>query len=50
MHKGNHNPHQLEEKICPVCGRSFHWRKKWERNWEEVLYCSKACRQKKNKA
>lgn len=20
------------------------WRKKWERNWDEIRYCSKACR------
>ncbi len=31
-------------KICIVCGREFQWRKKWERNWHEVKYCSKACR------
>ena len=31
-------------KICIVCGREFQWRKKWERNWKEVKYCSKACR------
>ncbi|QIN81808.1 DUF2256 domain-containing protein [Rubrobacter tropicus] len=37
--KGN-----LPEKICPVCGRSFRWRKKWERDWESVVYCSARCR------
>lgn len=34
----------LPEKTCPVCNRSFTWRKKWERVWEEVKYCSKRCR------
>ena len=34
----------LPTKICPVCGRPFTWRKKWEKNWESVLYCSDACR------
>ncbi|MEO1438724.1 MAG: DUF2256 domain-containing protein, partial [Bacteroidota bacterium] len=34
------------EKVCPVCDRPFKWRKKWERDWENVLYCSKACRSK----
>ncbi|HBH51323.1 MAG TPA: DUF2256 domain-containing protein [Planctomycetaceae bacterium] len=34
----------LPEKICPVCQRPFTWRKKWERCWEEVKYCSEACR------
>ncbi|TNF70443.1 MAG: DUF2256 domain-containing protein [Bacteroidetes bacterium] len=34
----------LPNKICLVCGRPFSWRKKWERTWEEVRYCSKRCR------
>ncbi|WP_081634908.1 DUF2256 domain-containing protein [Lunatimonas lonarensis] len=33
----------LPEKVCPVCQRPFAWRKKWERNWESVRYCSKRC-------
>ncbi|MDB2325365.1 DUF2256 domain-containing protein [Alphaproteobacteria bacterium] len=33
----------LPSKICVTCGRPFTWRKKWERDWEEVRYCSKAC-------
>ncbi|MEM0986418.1 MAG: DUF2256 domain-containing protein [Pseudomonadota bacterium] len=35
---------QLPEKICPVCERPFAWRKKWERVWAEVVYCSERCR------
>lgn len=38
------NPNQLPTKTCPVCLRDFTWRKKWERNWEEVRYCSDKCR------
>lgn len=34
----------LPEKTCPVCRRPFRWRKKWERDWERVVYCSDACR------
>lgn len=34
----------LPEKTCPVCNRPFTWRKKWERVWDEVRYCSEACR------
>ncbi|MCA1750178.1 MAG: DUF2256 domain-containing protein [Cryomorphaceae bacterium] len=34
----------LPEKICLSCGRPFAWRKKWERDWESVKYCSKRCR------
>ncbi|WP_338292128.1 DUF2256 domain-containing protein [Planctobacterium marinum] len=33
----------LPSKICPVCQRPFVWRKKWERCWHEVKYCSKRC-------
>lgn len=31
-------------KSCAVCGRSIEWRKKWARDWDEVRYCSAACR------
>lgn len=31
-------------KVCVVCGREIQWRKKWERDWESVKYCSDACR------
>ncbi len=34
----------LPRKVCMSCGRSFTWRKKWERDWESVRYCSNACR------
>ena len=31
-------------KICTVCGRIIEWRKKWERDWDNVKYCSDKCR------
>ncbi len=34
----------LPEKTCIACGRPFSWRKKWEKNWDMVIYCSDACR------
>ena len=37
-------PSQRPSKICPVCGLPFSWRKKWERDWETVKYCSERCR------
>ncbi|RAU18044.1 DUF2256 domain-containing protein [Nitrincola tibetensis] len=43
MHRKPHLP----EKMCPVCQRPFSWRKKWEKNWESVTYCSHACRTKR---
>ena len=39
----------LPEKICRRCGRPFTWRKKWDRDWEQVLYCSDRCRGAKGK-
>jgi hypothetical protein len=33
-----------KEKICKTCGRAFAWRKKWEKDWDVVKYCSDACR------
>ena len=32
------------EKVCERCGRAMQWRAKWARNWNEVKYCSDACR------
>lgn len=34
----------LPEKTCPICSRPFAWRKKWEKVWDEVAYCSDRCR------
>ncbi|NBX18779.1 MAG: DUF2256 domain-containing protein [Proteobacteria bacterium] len=34
----------LPSKVCITCGRPFDWRKKWERCWDEVRYCSERCR------
>ncbi len=36
----------LPSKICAACGRPFTWRKKWARDWEQVRYCSDACRRR----
>ena len=33
-----------EPKTCASCGRTIEWRKKWERDWDQVRYCSAACR------
>ncbi|MCH7400505.1 DUF2256 domain-containing protein [Belliella kenyensis] len=38
----------LPKKVCPVCNRPFSWRKKWEKNWESVIYCSKKCKANKH--
>lgn len=39
----------LPEKICPVCKKPFTWRKKWEKDWDEVKYCSERCKRAKSK-
>ena len=33
-------------KTCASCGRRIEWRKKWERDWEQVRYCSSSCRRR----
>ncbi|WP_440464847.1 DUF2256 domain-containing protein [Psychrobacter sp. ASPA161_6] len=42
-----HKKVNLPQKICPVCLRPFTWRKKWEKDWEQVIYCSERCRSTK---
>ena len=32
------------EKYCAICGRRMVWRRKWRSNWDNVRYCSRACR------
>ena len=34
----------LPSKICSVCGLPFTWRKKWQRDWDNVKHCSDRCR------
>lgn len=38
----------LPSKVCITCHRPFTWRKKWEKNWDEVKYCSDKCRMNKS--
>ena len=38
---------QPPDKTCASCGRRIEWRKKWARDWEQVRYCSDACRRRK---
>lgn len=37
----------LPTKTCLACGRPFTWRKKWERDWEAVKFCSERCKREK---
>jgi hypothetical protein len=38
---------QPADKTCASCGRRIEWRKKWADSWDEVRYCSDACRRRK---
>jgi len=35
------------EKTCASCGRRIEWRKKWADDWDQVRFCSDACRKRK---
>lgn len=37
----------VTEKTCVACGRTITYRKKWASTWEQVRYCSDACRGKR---
>ena len=40
----------LPQKICLQCGLPFVWRRKWEKSWLEVKFCSDKCKKsRKNK-
>jgi hypothetical protein len=39
-----HSKPHLPSKICLACERPFAWRKKWQRDWETVKFCSDRCR------
>ncbi|WP_242146901.1 MULTISPECIES: DUF2256 domain-containing protein [unclassified Sphingomonas] len=39
-----HKKAHLPTKLCVACERPFAWRKKWERDWENVKFCSDRCR------
>lgn len=40
----------LPSKPCAACGRPMAWRKAWAKTWDQVKYCSDACRSGKGPA
>ncbi|MAH37085.1 MAG: hypothetical protein CL560_04590 [Alphaproteobacteria bacterium] len=38
----------LPTKQCRTCNKPFSWRKKWTKDWENVIYCSERCKRQKN--
>jgi len=45
--RGRAGPPTVPTKDCLSCGRVIEWRKKWERSWDDVRYCSDTCRRRK---
>ncbi|MEC8437345.1 MAG: DUF2256 domain-containing protein [Pseudomonadota bacterium] len=43
-----HRKTLLPQRICKTCAKPFAWRKKWARDWDQVLYCSERCRRSKH--
>jgi hypothetical protein len=41
------NKAALPSKLCMACGRAMSWRRAWSKNWDDVRYCSDACRRMK---
>ena len=39
---------ERESKTCARCGRVMEFRKKWEKNWHQVKFCSERCRRSKS--
>jgi hypothetical protein len=42
-----HKKLTLPTKLCPICNKYFTWRKKWQRDWRHVIYCSQRCKRNK---
>ena len=38
------NKQELPSKPCEACGRPMTWRRHWVHSWDEVKFCSDACR------
>ena len=48
--KAKPNKANLPQKLCVACKKPFTWRKKWERDWEAVKYCSERCQRGRAKS
>jgi len=44
-----HKKLNLPLKICEFCKRPFLWRKKWQRDWQNVKFCSEKCKNSRQK-
>jgi hypothetical protein len=41
------NKAALPAKPCAACGRPMTWRRRWAKTWDEVRFCSDACRRQR---
>ncbi|MEG3110502.1 DUF2256 domain-containing protein [Pantoea sp. T14] len=41
------NKKALPVRYCKCCMKPMTWRKKWERCWDDVQYCSERCRRQR---
>ena len=44
------NKQALPSKPCVACGRPMTWRRRWAHDWDEVKFCSQACRKARRPA
>lgn len=44
------NKQSLPSKPCVACGRPMTWRRRWAHDWDEVKFCSQACRKARRPA
>ena len=35
------------DRFCAACGRQIEWRRRWADVWDEIRYCSDACRRRR---
>ena len=47
-HEAYKNSIDHPEKFWGAIAENFTWRKKWDRVWNDVKYCSDKCRKNKN--
>ncbi|QID18440.1 DUF2256 domain-containing protein [Nitrogeniibacter mangrovi] len=45
----SHRKPNLPTRRCALCARPFAWRRKWARVWDQVRYCSDACRRQRGR-
>ncbi|WP_094120519.1 DUF2256 domain-containing protein [Pantoea conspicua] len=42
------NKKNLPVRYCKTCHKPMVWRKKWEKCWDDVQYCSERCRRQRH--